>query len=263
MASAEATVNGGSSSLEGLSNAEKLQRQHEEHEAHKVTVEDAPDEDLPSSAAANNANASTVATPSADAGPGSKAAGKQPVRDGPASTSNRPPIDTQSEELFPALGAPKAAAAAAPSMWSKKPAAVAKPANNAANGLANGTTNASSRTSTPASGMLTPGSTAPSQRGPVPQMSLPGRYTERIELPANMITPKKDLKKPVQDILRDINKRSKANVEAKSGPTGGLILEGSGPTEAVRIALRDAANQLCAKVRGKSQGFSVSMLTCQ
>jgi len=44
---------------------------------------------------------------------GSKAAGKQPVRDPPAGNA----LDTKSEELFPSLGAPKAAAQAAPSMW--------------------------------------------------------------------------------------------------------------------------------------------------
>lgn len=44
---------------------------------------------------------------------GSKAAGKQPMRDPPSKSA----LDTKSEELFPSLGAPKAAPQAAPSMW--------------------------------------------------------------------------------------------------------------------------------------------------
>lgn len=43
---------------------------------------------------------------------GSKAAGKQPMRDTPSNA-----LDPKSEELFPSLGAPKAAPQAAPSMW--------------------------------------------------------------------------------------------------------------------------------------------------
>ncbi|KAK4506632.1 hypothetical protein PRZ48_000364 [Zasmidium cellare] len=269
----EATTNGVGASTEGLSAAEKLQQQHElkeaqEKAAHKATVEDAEDEDAaphPPPAAAGTASLpistdpSRVATPSADPVPGSKAAGKQPAKEQPA--ASRPPLDTQSEELFPALGAPKAPAAAPTSMWSKKPATVGKAANGVANA---GATNASSRSSTPASGILTPGSTAPSQRGPVPQMNLPGRYTEQVSLHPSMMTPSNQRKKPLQDILRDINKRSRANVEMKPGPGDALTFQGTGPVDDVRMALKEVANQLCSKqnlklpvpigVRGKIVG---------
>lgn len=264
----EATTNGVGASTEGLSAAEKLQQQHElkeaQEKAHKATVEDAEDEDAaPTAAAAGSATStdpSRMATPSADPAPGSKAAGKQPAKEKPA--ASRPPLDTQSEELFPALGAPKAPAAAPTSMWSKKPATVGKAANGIAN--SNAATNASSRSSTPASGILTPGSTAPSQRGPVPQMNLPGRYTEQVSLHSSMMTPSNQRKKPLQDILRDINKRSRAHVEMKPGPGDSLTFHGTGPVDDVRMALKEVANQLCSKqalkvpvpigVRGKIVG---------
>jgi polyribonucleotide nucleotidyltransferase len=179
-------------------------------------------------------------TPAPDANISAKAAGKQPARE----RENK--LDTQSEELFPALGGPKAAAPAAPSMWSRKPAAVGKAPNGASNGLniplaSNGT----SRASTPNSGVQTPGSAVPSQRGQ-PQMSLPGRQSESIVLYPNMLKSRDQLKKPVSEVIRDINKRSKAKVEMKSGPNGGLLFEGTGPTDAVRVALKEVANQICA-----------------
>ncbi|CAK4031226.1 related to RNA binding effector Scp160 [Lecanosticta acicola] len=219
--------------------AERLQKKHEA-EAHKVSMEEVPDED---------ALAHPPPAASTDAPPASKAAGKQPVRDAPPAASNKPALDTQSEELFPALGAPKLAPTAAPSMWSKKPATVGKAANGVSGTAVNGTaaTDASSRTSTPVSRTATPGSTVASQRGPTPQMTLPGRYSESIQLHPSMMTPRNQLKKPVADILRDINKRSKATVEMKLGQSGNVIFTGTGPVDAVRVALKEVATQLCSK----------------
>lgn len=232
MASTE--INGGSSSTDGLSAAERLMQKHASEEAHPVTLEEVPDEEFVAHPPPSGIPAEAAAS--------GKAAGKQPVRE--QKTSNKPALDTQNEELFPALGASKAPAAAAPSMWSKKPAAVGK----AANGVSNGVPTSAPRSSAPSSGIVTPSSTAGSQRGPVPQMNLPGRFSERIQLHSSMLTPKNQLKKPVAEVLREINKRSKANVEMKSGPNNLIIFEGSGPVDAVRIALKEVATQLCAKV---------------
>ena len=261
----EAATNGSSTAPEGLSAAERLMQQHAAEDTHNVTLEEVPDEEFiehppPSGAASLPASTdqSGLATPAGEPGLSSKAAGKQPMREQPQSTaaSKKPAIDTQSEDAFPALGGPKAQpAAAAPTPWSRKPAAVGKAANGVSNGTTNGTTapsNKSSRASTPMSGIVTPASTAPSQRGPTPQMSLPGRYSEQIQLHPSMMTPRNQLKKPVNDILRDINKRSKANVEMKAGPGGVVVFEGTGPVDAVRIALKEVATQLCSKVRRRS-----------
>lgn len=111
------------------------------------------------------------------------------------------------------------------------------------NGQGPAISNLSSRASTPLSGILTPGSTAPSQRL---SMNLPGRNSEQIVLDPSMLKKRDQLKKPVSEILRDINKRSKAKVEMKNGPGGMLVFEGTGPTDAVRVALKEAANQICA-----------------
>ena len=259
----DTTANGSGSATGGTSAAERLMQQHaaEEH-AHQPTVEDAVDEDAllhppPSGTGTTSLPISTdpsrVATPAAEPTMSSKAAGKQPTREQPQSAPpSKPGLDTQSEDAFPSLGGPKVQTSASnPTPWSKKPAAVGKAAGGMANGLTNGSngaSNRSSRASTPLSGIVTPSTTAPSQRGPTPQMSLPGRYSEQIQLHPSMMTPRSQLKKPVTDTLRDINKRSKANVEMKAGPGGVVVFEGTGPVDAVRVALKEVATQLCSKV---------------
>lgn len=249
----EMTANG-ESGVETMSAAQKLMQQHGADEVHKATVEEVPDEDAvqhpPPSASVATPHEDAPATPAPSQPMSAKAAGKQRAEDAPSKPATAP-INMQSEELFPALGAPKGPAAAPPSMWAKKPAAVGKAGGGIPNGTANGThapSNASSRTSTPASGMLSPATSIPSRRGPTPQMSLPGRYSEQISLHPTQLTPRNQLKKPVQDVLRDINKRSKATVEMKSGAGGTVVFEGTGPVDAVRIALKEVATQLCAKV---------------
>lgn len=256
------TADASASNGDGMTAAERLQRQHEEEEAakHHASVEEVPDEETllhPAPSGDKSLPISTdpsrVATPSGDATMSSKAAGKQPAREQqPAAAPPKPAFDPKSEDAFPALGGPKAQpAAAAPTPWSRKPAAVGKAANGMSNGLANGNMAASkpsSGASTPRTGIVTPATTAPSQRGPTPQMALPGRYSEQIQLHPSMMTPRNQLKKPVTDVLRDINKRSKANVEMKAGPGGVVVFEGTGPVDAVRVALKEVATQLCSKV---------------
>ncbi|QIX01503.1 hypothetical protein AMS68_007020 [Peltaster fructicola] len=261
MASEGSNVNGTNGNA--LTAAERLMQQHDAHETHNPTIEDVPDEDIiahpPPSGIPNSGQDGTAA----QNGLSAKAAGKQPAKDTPAKSSNK--LDTASEELFPALGAPKAPAAnAAASMWSKKPTSTTT--NGAPNGTAYGhsASTTTSRASTPASGILTPASTAPSARRQTPQMSLPGRYTESINLHQSVLKKRDELKRPVGEILRDINKKSKATVEMRQGPNGVQIFEGTGPVDAVRTALKEVAGQLCTtqnlkvpvpvSVRGKIVG---------
>nr|POF20132.1 vigilin 1 [Quercus suber] len=235
MASTEPIANG-----DGMSAAERLQKEHDAAEAHKVTIEDVPDEDLA-------VHPQSSATTSTEPVLSSKAEGKQSVREQPVNPgASKPRFDTNSEEAFPSLGAPKQAAA--PVAWSRKPAAVAKAGGAVPNGRVNGHTAPSHMSSggpTPAAGIVAPSSSVPSTRGP--QVSLPGRYSEQIQLHQDMMIPRAQLKKPLLDILRDINKRSKAKVEMKPGAGNILIFEGSGPVDAVRIALKEVANQLCSR----------------
>lgn len=241
MASESATAS------EGLSNAQRLMQEHnaaeKESNSHKVTIEDAVDEDLPRpSATTESASEPTLSA---------KAAGKKPVSDQSKAGANR--LDTQNEEAFPALGAPKAQTATAPNLWSRKPATVGK-----ANGTVNGSSAASknpSNSSNQVSGGAIPASTA--ARGPQ-QMTIPGRYSEQIQLHPSMMTPRSEMKKSLPEILREINKRSKANVELKSGPGGVVVFEGTGPVDAVRVALKEVASQLCARVSTFHSSFKLS-----
>lgn len=240
----ESSTTGNASPADGMSAAARLMKQHAADEAHQPTVEEVVDEEAlahpPPSAALNHESPAITST----------AAGKQPIRE----NTKKPALDTQSEELFPALGGPKAKPTAAPTMWSKKPTAFGNVANGVPDSVANGHASAgapSQRSPAPTSGVATPGAAATSNRGPTPQMSLPGRYSEQIQLHSSYMTPRSQLKKPVPDILRDINKRSKANVEMKTGQGGNFVFEGTGPVDAVRMALKDVANQLCAKVSSR------------
>jgi len=217
-----------SSATEGLTPAQKLMQ---EHETHNVTVEDVPDEeDLAHPAPSSSAK------PASDAPLSDKAAGKQKADDAPK--PKKAALNTSSEEAFPALGPvkPRAQAAVAPT-WGKKPAAVTTP-----NGV-NGATSNGTSTPSDAPGSLLVG------RGPaLPTMNIPGKHTERISFSPGQLTPRAQLKKPVTDTIRDINRRSKAKLEIKTGPGGMVIFESTGPVEAVRQTLKEIANEVGSKV---------------
>jgi hypothetical protein len=200
-----------SSATEGLTPAQKLMQEHADHH---VTVEDVPDEDELA-----HAPASDTAAPLSE-----KAAGKQKADDAPAAPK-KPALNTQSEEAFPALGPvkPRAQASVAPT-WGKKPAAV----------TSNGVNGSATAQSAPA-------------RGPAhPSLNIPGQHTERISLAAHQVAPRGELKKPINEIVRDINRRSKAKLDYKQGQ-GALIFEATGPVEAVRQALKEVANEVGSK----------------
>lgn len=220
------------SATEGLTPAQKLMEQHDHH----VTVEDVVDEEDLAHPPPSARSAPDGAAPLSE-----KAAGKQKAQDAPA---KKPALNTSSEEAFPALGPvkPRAQASVAPT-WGKKPAAVTS------NGVNGGpASNNSSRSSTPASGFGTPASLTVG-RGPLlPTVNIPGKHTERISFSPNQLTPRAQLKKPVNDIIRDINRRSKAKLEYKSGPGGTVIFESTGPVEAVRQSLKEIANEVGSKV---------------
>ncbi|KAI9727050.1 MAG: hypothetical protein M1834_008518 [Cirrosporium novae-zelandiae] len=223
----------------------------------RPTVEDVPDEeDLahppPSTTQSENQHAKAEGT---SAPLSEKAAGKQRVLDeltpAEANAKKTPAVpvvpDTRSEEAFPALGGgpkPKSSGVA-PVMWGAKKVAGGK---NGTNGLTNGhsvpASLGSSRASTPAPGMRTPVQT---QLDFPHTMNLPGKHVERIQFAPSQLLKKDQLKKPVLDILRDINKRSKATVKLHSGPNQMQIFEGTGPVDAVRQALKQVAQQLGSK----------------
>jgi len=265
----EPTVNGASSAASGnLSAAERLQAKHEAEAAHHAMVEDAIDEEdiaHPPPSMLVGAEPQSAADPVETAQLSEKAAGKQKAReeDGLSSpepdikrTNGVPPLNTHSEEAFPALGGgTKAAAPASTSLaWgAKKPSSVHAGANGGVNGHGPLSSMTSSRASTPASGMVTPASAnpsiAPQPRGlSMPHMAMPNRHSERIQFAPSQLLPKNKMKKPLQEVLRGINKKSKAKVEMKPGPNGVIIFEGTGPVDAARQALKDLAKEVGSPV---------------
>jgi len=262
----QATGNGASvGASQNLSAAERLRQKHEADAAHRAKVEDVLDEEdfahpPPSMQAALQSEPATAPVESAIS-MSEKASGKQKAKEKPtfepsaAKPNGAPSLNMKSEEAFPALGGGLKAAAAAPAAmaWgAKKPTSV-HAGLNGVNGHAPPSSMASSRASTPTSGVLTPTSTNASIAQPrgisIPKhMGMPGRHSERIEFAPSQLLPRDQLKKPLQETLRGINKRSKANVEMKSGPNGMIIFEGTGPVDATRQALKDLAKEVGSKV---------------
>jgi hypothetical protein len=81
-------------------------------------------------------------------------------------------------------------------------------------------------------------------------MNIPGKFSHKISFHPSQLTPRQQLKKPLNDIIRDINRRSKAKLEFKPGGPGGLVyFEATGPQDAVHQVLKDIANEVGSKVR--------------
>ena len=87
---------------------------------------------------------------------------------------------------------------------------------------------------------------------------------EQLRLAPSQMLPRSHLKKPLRDILRDVSKRSMANVDMRGGPGGSIIFEGKGSADAVRQALREVAQQVGSKVcpLSTSQGSVSNRLGC-
>jgi len=252
------TTNSTNSGNSDLTAAQKLMQKHAD-EAHQASIEEVPDEEdlkhgeVPKSASIleptddEGASAPTWAQPVS-----AKSAGKQKVRD-LSSQANNPPLDTQSHELFPELGgAPKSQnGPTVSSIWGgKKPMTVIPTGTNGkANGLT--PTNGSSRASTPTSGAATPTSTVNSAtpKGPPNMMAIPGRHTERIQLAPSQLLPRTQMKKPLADVLKEVNKRSKANITMTTGQGGAHWFTAIGPIDACRQALKDLVEQIGSKVK--------------
>ncbi|CVK93639.1 related to SCP160 protein [Fusarium mangiferae] len=189
-----------------LSAAQKLMQKHAEA-PHHVTVEDAPDEDLP-------IRSSAEASSSAEApAPAPKAAPKQAA----AKT-----LDTQSHELFPELGGPKGKAANVAPIWG------AKTANGAAS-------NGGSRSSTPVSGAATPNK---------PSMFIPGRNVESVTLDPQYILSRSQLKRPIPDIIKDLNRKSRATLSMNTTANGRYKFDATGPQDVAQQAIKDLVGQI-------------------
>ena len=201
--------------------AQKLRQKHAE-DPHNVTVEEVPDEDLPIKPV--NGPSGSWASPMS-----TKAAEKQKE-----SQSPKAPLDTQSHELFPELGGPKGKSANVAPIWGAK---------NSANGKTNGSvSNGVSRSSTPASEIASP------SKGAAPSMFIPGRNVETVMLEPQFILPRGQLKRPIPDILKDINRKSRANITMATASNGRLRFDATGPQEIAQQALKDLVQQIGTRV---------------
>jgi len=230
----------GSPSQNGLTPAQRLQQAHEATESHQPSIEDVPDgEDIahpPASAGVPKPIADPDISMINGGAMSAKIMGKQRADDGTVSdvsqqVKNRTPavaLDTSSDEAFPALGPARVAPVA--STWGSRPAAART------NGPSSNAAPANNTTRTPAS---------LGQR-PSHGVSIPGRYTEDMRMPSDQM--RTDLKRPIADVLKDINRKSKAKVDMKRS-AGHVIFQGQGPNvETVHEVLREVAAQLGQKV---------------
>jgi hypothetical protein len=240
MSSTDSTQNG-ANGTSGLSQAQILMQKHvtPAHEAHNPSVEEVPDEeDLkhgipPTSSSILETEDEAKSTPEWAAPMSAKAAGKQ-------KESAAPPkqvIDIQSEQLFPGLGggAPKPVQARNAPGW---------PKINGANGTS---TNGSS---TPTSGFNTPPAVVSSVPRGGPQ-SLAGQIqAPLLVLQKHEVLPRNQLKKPMPDLLKDINKKLRTNITMTTGEGGVLeFRETSNQKESIKQqAIRDLGAQIGAKV---------------
>lgn len=237
-----------------LSAAQKLMQKHE---AHTPTIEDAEDDndvvkhgDGPHSAsvleAADGTDDAPLVVPTWTPPVSEKVAGKQKAPEQPPK-EKKAHLDTKSHELFPELGGGKTQnAPSVASIWSGKKPVIAKSddangtgAHDAANGGSAATSGAATPTSTsaPAAALGGPGN-----------FSIPGRHSERISLAPNQLLSRSQMKKPLADVLKDINKKSKANVTVSTGNAGLQWFSAVGPQDACRQALKDVVEQIGAKV---------------
>ncbi|KAK3381389.1 hypothetical protein B0H63DRAFT_202447 [Podospora didyma] len=213
--------------------ASQLLQQHHHVVPHPVIVEEIEDEELHKPSASATTSSEVEAKPTWVDPMSAKAAGKQKAQEAPVSR-----LDTQSHELFPELGGPKSKAntAAAP-IWSAK---------SLANGKTNGSSpaNGTPRASAPASGVTTP--TGPALHS-APTLNIPGRNVETIFLEPQHVLPRNQLKRPLPDILKDLNRKSRANVNMTTTGNGRLKFEATGPQDIAQQALKDLVYQIGTK----------------
>lgn len=184
--------------------------------SHRVLVEEVEDEDL-------HKPVSSSETPAA-----------------PKPAPKPKTLDTQSRELFPELGGPKPKASVVAPIWGAK---------NNANGSTNGAApaNGTPQTSAPPSGVSTP--IGPGRQGPGPHpLNIPGRNVETMLLDPPHILPRTQLKRPLPDILKDLNRKARANVTMHALGNGQLRFDAVGPQEHATQALKDLINQIGTKV---------------
>ncbi|KAL1960355.1 hypothetical protein VTO42DRAFT_8315 [Malbranchea cinnamomea] len=213
-------VNGNTPATSSKSPAELLKEKHE-RQALAATVEEAVDEEDLRHPPPSSVSKAPISSQS-ESKPSSSGAPKPEPQAAKSATAKPPVLDVRSEELFPALGGGPKQTAPVSTAWGARKS-----------GLDNGARTASSA----------PGGSF----GPPKVMSMPGKHTEQIRFAPSQMLPRNQLKKPIADIVRDIDKKSKARLDVRAGPNGSYIFEGVGSVDAVRQALKEVAQQVGSK----------------
>jgi hypothetical protein len=251
MASADAaTLNGSSGANTGNTKPSAAQKLREKHdESHKPTIEDVPDEeDLtphphPVSSSILESTDEPAATPGWAAPMSAKAAGKR--KEGSSSgKANTAVLDTQSDESFPGLGGSKVPVRTAPSPWVSKTGP--QVTNSARSGIStNGASTPAPATNTPppVASQRAPKVAAPSSGKKDPEEEKKNEPYEKSYIFDPKELPRSATKKPLPDLLRDINKKYRLNFTQTTG-AGGAIKITVASTKRYESVIQQALKEL-------------------
>ena len=148
----------------------------------------------------------------------------------------KPGIDTKSTDMFPELGTAVPKPPHTPSgPWGK------------GKGVVNGSTKtapvgSNSNRSPPGSESATPTSFK------FPSVSIPGRQVEEVILGPGEVLDRRQLKRPLPDLIRDFNKKDRCTItHTPMGPNKNRF-EATGPAQMTQDALRRFVDTIAAKV---------------
>uniref|UniRef100_A0A8H7TPT7 K Homology domain-containing protein n=1 Tax=Bionectria ochroleuca TaxID=29856 RepID=A0A8H7TPT7_BIOOC len=75
-------------------------------------------------------------------------------------------------------------------------------------------------------------------------MFIPGRNVESITLEPQDVMPRGQLRRPIADIIKDINRKSRANISMGGASNGRLKFDATGPQDVAQQALKDLVSQI-------------------
>lgn len=214
---------------------------------HHTTVEEELDADLPTGVSRETSHESAATKP------------QPPVV---------APLDIQSDESFPSLGSASSMSkgkrpAQSTNQWAKSPPRN-PPQMSTARATSNGGVNGAGRhfdqlkipsgvsslgMSPPSSGSGTPRAASPWIGAPRPVV-LPGQQaqvTEKLDLPAGLLIPREQLKKPLAEVIKAIMIRTKTSIQVSTSATRITTFLIRGSPQNVAMARRDVAKELGAR----------------
>ncbi|PHH52442.1 Protein SCP160 [Ceratocystis fimbriata CBS 114723] len=84
-------------------------------------------------------------------------------------------------------------------------------------------------------------------RTSAPAVTIPGRNVEQVTVHPQDILPREKLRRPIPDVIKDINRKSRANISMFSLPGGKIRFEATGPQDVAQQALKDLVQQIGTK----------------